>query len=323
MTESSIWTEKYRPQTFDEVKGQKEIVQKIRAFVETKSMPHLLFSGPAGVGKCVTGDTPIITDTGAIKSIKDCFNEKLTKVMTLNAMGEISPASIAYFHREYAGKLLCVRTSAGKRVTTTPEHPFLVLKEGVPTWVKAEELRPNNLVASPLVIRPHLSRWELCWEKHPCFWAVLKKSVSLPPHPLYVRVKSKVLEYLQPVEGATAAEISVKIGEKHKVVNWAIASLIKEKILSSSLKKPRQYSLTKKQVDSTIIPYALVTDFSLVEKLLWKGKFHSPSTTIFHFRTPVPDFYEWLGLVLAMGMFVLRQFVFITAIIFSAHDSWN
>ncbi len=51
MTESSIWTEKYRPQTFDEVKGQKEIVQKIKAFVETKSMPHLLFSGPAGVGK--------------------------------------------------------------------------------------------------------------------------------------------------------------------------------------------------------------------------------------------------------------------------------
>ncbi|HLC70794.1 MAG TPA: replication factor C small subunit [Candidatus Nanoarchaeia archaeon] len=48
---SSIWTEKYRPGTFDEIRGQKEIVEKIRAFVETKNMPHLLFSGPAGVGK--------------------------------------------------------------------------------------------------------------------------------------------------------------------------------------------------------------------------------------------------------------------------------
>ena len=48
---SSIWTEKYRPSTFDEIRGQKEIVEKIRAFVETKNMPHLLFSGPAGVGK--------------------------------------------------------------------------------------------------------------------------------------------------------------------------------------------------------------------------------------------------------------------------------
>jgi len=48
---TSIWTEKYRPQTFSEVRGQKEIVKKIAAFVKSESMPHLLFSGPAGVGK--------------------------------------------------------------------------------------------------------------------------------------------------------------------------------------------------------------------------------------------------------------------------------
>ncbi len=49
--ESTIWTEKYRPNTFDEIKGQKEIVDKIRAFVKSGNMPHLMFSGPAGVGK--------------------------------------------------------------------------------------------------------------------------------------------------------------------------------------------------------------------------------------------------------------------------------
>ncbi|MBW3013569.1 replication factor C small subunit [Candidatus Woesearchaeota archaeon] len=46
-----IWTEKYRPSTFDEVKGQKEIVKRVEAFVNNKNMPHLLFAGPAGVGK--------------------------------------------------------------------------------------------------------------------------------------------------------------------------------------------------------------------------------------------------------------------------------
>ena len=49
--ESTIWTEKYRPKDFSEVKGQKEIVKRIKAFVEIKNMPHLLFTGPAGVGK--------------------------------------------------------------------------------------------------------------------------------------------------------------------------------------------------------------------------------------------------------------------------------
>ena len=49
--EHTIWTEKYRPRKFSEIKGQKDIVAKIKAFVEQKNMPHLMFSGPAGVGK--------------------------------------------------------------------------------------------------------------------------------------------------------------------------------------------------------------------------------------------------------------------------------
>ncbi|MBN2567138.1 replication factor C small subunit [Candidatus Woesearchaeota archaeon] len=47
----AIWTEKYRPKTFGEVTGQAEVVRRVSGFVEGKNMPHLLFSGPAGVGK--------------------------------------------------------------------------------------------------------------------------------------------------------------------------------------------------------------------------------------------------------------------------------
>lgn len=49
MTE--IWTEKYRPKEFSDVLGQEHVVSKIEAFVKQKNMPHLLFVGPAGVGK--------------------------------------------------------------------------------------------------------------------------------------------------------------------------------------------------------------------------------------------------------------------------------
>jgi len=49
--ENAIWTEKYRPKDFSEVKGQREVVKRVKAFVEQKNMPHLLFAGPAGVGK--------------------------------------------------------------------------------------------------------------------------------------------------------------------------------------------------------------------------------------------------------------------------------
>src|SRR3989344_4822946 len=47
----AMWTEKYRPQSFSDIKGHHEIVRRVQAFVEQKNMPHLLFSGPAGVGK--------------------------------------------------------------------------------------------------------------------------------------------------------------------------------------------------------------------------------------------------------------------------------
>ncbi len=47
----AIWIEKYRPKDFSDVKGQEEIVKRVKSFVDQKNMPHILFAGPSGVGK--------------------------------------------------------------------------------------------------------------------------------------------------------------------------------------------------------------------------------------------------------------------------------
>jgi len=47
----SIWTEKHRPEDFDEIAGQGHIVKRVESFVKTKHIPHLLLAGPAGSGK--------------------------------------------------------------------------------------------------------------------------------------------------------------------------------------------------------------------------------------------------------------------------------
>ncbi len=49
--EHAMWTEKYRPATFDDIRGHGDIVRRVKAFVQQRNLPHLLFSGPAGVGK--------------------------------------------------------------------------------------------------------------------------------------------------------------------------------------------------------------------------------------------------------------------------------
>jgi replication factor C small subunit len=46
-----IWVEKYRPQMLSEVTGHTDVVERLKSYVKTKSLPHLMFAGPAGVGK--------------------------------------------------------------------------------------------------------------------------------------------------------------------------------------------------------------------------------------------------------------------------------
>jgi DNA polymerase III delta prime subunit len=50
-TGREIWIEKYRPETLEEIHGQDHIVERLQSYIEQEDLPHLLFSGPAGVGK--------------------------------------------------------------------------------------------------------------------------------------------------------------------------------------------------------------------------------------------------------------------------------
>ncbi len=45
------WIEKYRPGTLNEIVGQKEITRRLKSYVQNKTMPNLMFSGTAGIGK--------------------------------------------------------------------------------------------------------------------------------------------------------------------------------------------------------------------------------------------------------------------------------
>ncbi len=74
-----IWIEKYRPRKLDEVVGQKEITSRLRSYVNTNNLPHLLFAGPAGTGKT----------TCALALAKELFGESWrTNCIELNASDE-------------------------------------------------------------------------------------------------------------------------------------------------------------------------------------------------------------------------------------------
>lgn len=45
------WVEKYRPQTLDDVIGQDQIVNRLKRYIDENSLPNIMFTGSAGVGK--------------------------------------------------------------------------------------------------------------------------------------------------------------------------------------------------------------------------------------------------------------------------------
>ena len=76
---SEIWTEKYRPKNFQEVEGQGEIVKRVKNLVLSMNIPHLLFAGPAGIGK----------SSLALIIVKELFQDKWREnYLELNASDE-------------------------------------------------------------------------------------------------------------------------------------------------------------------------------------------------------------------------------------------
>ncbi|MFH1802905.1 MAG: replication factor C small subunit [archaeon] len=79
MSSANIWTEKYRPDKFEDMVGQQEIIKRVRSLVQALNIPHLLFAGPAGIGK----------STLALIIVKELFGSKWKEnYLELNASDE-------------------------------------------------------------------------------------------------------------------------------------------------------------------------------------------------------------------------------------------
>lgn len=97
-----MWTEEYRPQTLDDVIGQKHIVNRLRFMVnelrstgDDASFPHLLFAGPAGVGKT----------TVAVALMRSMFGEDWSSNwLELNASDDRSINTVRSKIKEFASK---------------------------------------------------------------------------------------------------------------------------------------------------------------------------------------------------------------------------
>ncbi|MEK6976024.1 MAG: replication factor C small subunit [Candidatus Thermoplasmatota archaeon] len=75
-----VWVEKYRPRTLADVVGQEDTVERLKAYVAARNIPHLMFAGPPGTGKT----------TSAIAIARDLFGSDgwAGRFLELNASDE-------------------------------------------------------------------------------------------------------------------------------------------------------------------------------------------------------------------------------------------
>src|SRR5579885_3632394 len=97
MSEELLWIEKYRPKTLDEIVNQEDIIRSLKRLIEEKNMPHLLFTGPPGVGKTAT----------ALAFVRELYGEEWrNNVLELNASDERGIDTIREKIRERFAKTL-------------------------------------------------------------------------------------------------------------------------------------------------------------------------------------------------------------------------
>ena len=151
-----VWIEKYRPQRLEDVVGHEHITERLQSYIERDDLPHLLFAGPAGVGKCVTEETPVLTNRGVerigdIVGDVDGFSDPddELEVLTLDD-GEFRYIEPSHVFSKRADDLVSVRTRDGNEMTVTPEHRLLVLGHDGFTWKRANDLERGERVVRPL-----------------------------------------------------------------------------------------------------------------------------------------------------------------------------
>jgi len=155
-TGREIWIEKYRPQTLGDIHGQEATVERLQSYIDQDDVPHLLFSGPAGVGKCVTGDTPVLTN-GGVRPIGDVVGDadgfrepeaglRVATMTDRNGFEYVEPSHVFGTQTE---ELIEVTTRDGADVRVTPEHRLRVLDHDGFEWVRAEDLSDGDRIARP------------------------------------------------------------------------------------------------------------------------------------------------------------------------------
>jgi replication factor C small subunit len=246
----TIWIEKYRPQRLSDIVGQEEIVERLSSYVRSGNLPHLLFTGSAGVGKT----------TAAVALAKEFFRDSWqVNFRELNASDERGIDVVRNQIKQFA------------RTTPLGEASFKILfldeADALTTDAQAALRRTMESYAqtcrfilscnySSKIIDPIQSRCAI-YRFKPLGPGAVKEEIC--------RIAAR--EGLSITPGAMDAIVYIAQGDMRKAINAVQGAAI----ISPSIDERRVYSITstaRPDEISELLDLSLSGDFDGAESLL-------------------------------------------------------
>lgn len=252
---NQIWVDKYRPQKFSEIIGQKNYIKRIKSFIETKNLPHLLFAGVPGTGKTTTAHV----------IAKKLYNKNALKgnFLELNASDDRGIDVIRHQIKEFA-KL--------KSLTNIP-YKIICLDE-------ADSLTKDAQQA----LRRTMEKYSAT-----CRFILCCNQISKILDPIQSRcvifkfkglTKENLIELLEKIEkqenlkitnNAKELLIKISLGDTRKIINsLQAASSINKEVTTKLIEEILEY-VNPKEI-TQIINYALKSEFIKAKDLMLKLK---------------------------------------------------
>ena len=124
LSESPIWRIKYLPPALNEICGQNDVKDRLRAFIKDRNFPHLIFVGSKGIGKTIIAD---LFSKEFLGRFYDANSKVVYANVPLTNEERKQARSEAYVSTSKIGSL------AGKKITTpafiqVKIKPFVQLK---------------------------------------------------------------------------------------------------------------------------------------------------------------------------------------------------
>lgn len=246
----TIWIEKYRPAKLADIVGQDDIVERLSSYVTSGNLPHLLFTGSAGVGKTTAAVTL------AREFFKDSWQMNFRELNASDERGiDVVRNQIKEFARtrpagDAAFKILFL--DEADALTTDAQA---ALRRTMESYAKTCRFILSCNYSSK-IIDPIQSRCAI-YRFRPLGPPAVKEEIA--------RIAAK--EHLTVTPGAMDAMVYIAQGDMRKAIN----ALQGAAILSTTIEAPMVYAITSnarpEEIDE-LLTLALSGDFEGAEALL-------------------------------------------------------